>query len=260
MAKRGILQRLRVAALTAVLLAVALNTWLARIYATDWEQPLRVVIYPINGDGSAATGRYLATLAPDQLAPIEGFFGRQIARYGHRIREPVDIKLAPPLAESPPELPPDRHPLKVMLWSLQLRYWAWRVDNYQGPTPEVQLFVRYYDPARYKRLDHSVGLEKGMIGVIKAYADPGLAPRNNVVISHELLHTLGATDKYDPRSNLPRAPQGYAEPHKRPLYPQRKAEIMGGRIPLTPARARMPRGLHETVVGPETAREIDWIT
>ena len=31
---------------------------------------------------------------------------------------------------------------------------------------------------------------------------------NNVVIAHELLHTVGATDKYDPVTDAPRIPDG----------------------------------------------------
>ena len=49
---------------------------------------------------------------------------------------------------------------------------------------------------------------------------------NNVVIAHELLHTFGATDKYDPADNMPRHPDGFAEPDARPLFPQRLAEII----------------------------------
>jgi hypothetical protein len=80
-----------------------------------------------------------------------------------------------------------------------------------------------------------------------------------VVIAHELLHVFGATDKYDPATNQPLVPQGLANPQARPLYPQRKAEIMGGRIALSPTEARMPSSLRASLVGPETAREIGWM-
>ena len=43
---------------------------------------------------------------------------------------------------------------------------------------------------------------------------------NDMVIAHELLHTLGATDKYDPVNNAPRFPDGYGDPQQMPLYPQ----------------------------------------
>jgi hypothetical protein len=71
------------------------------------------------------------------------------------------------------------------------------------------------------------------------------------------MHTLGATDKYA-ANNMPDYPAGYAEPYREPLFPQTAAEIMGGRIPLSPTRARMPESLDEVVVGVQTAAEIHW--
>jgi hypothetical protein len=79
------------------------------------------------------------------------------------------------------------------------------------------------------------------------------------VISHELLHTLGATDKYDLINNQPLYPQGYAEPDKEPRYPQELAELMAGRTPLSPSHAEQPESLHDVVIGALTAREINWI-
>jgi len=81
---------------------------------------------------------------------------------------------------------------------------------------------------------------------------------NAVVIAHELLHTLGATDKYAPDSNLPRFPDGYAEPQRSPRHPQTFAEIMGGRIPIDESRADIPDSLGLTLIGPVTAAEIGW--
>src|SRR5262249_43264658 len=109
------------------------------------------------------------------------------------------------------------------------------------------------------RLAHSIGLQKGLLGVVNAFASAAMDAENNVVITHELLHTFGATDKYDPASNRPLFPEGYAQPTARPLYPQRKAEIMAGRIPINPEQAEAPRGLDEVVIGGRTAQEINWL-
>jgi hypothetical protein len=82
---------------------------------------------------------------------------------------------------------------------------------------------------------------------------------NNIVITHEMLHTLGATDKYDPSSGAPLFPNGFADPTRNPLYPQEKAEIMAGRRALSTQDAQMPANLGAVVVGPATAAEIRWI-
>jgi hypothetical protein len=100
-------------------------------------------------------------------------------------------------------------------------------------------------------------MQKGMVGVVNAYAGRGHTSTNNVIMAHELLHTLGATDKYDPASGLPVYPAGYGEPEREPLYPQRYAEIMGGRIALSPSDATIPESLRHAVIGPETAHEIN---
>ena len=56
-----------------------------------------------------------------------------------------------------------------------------------------------------------------------------------MVIAHELLHTVGATDKYDPAANESSPPEGYAEPDKIPFFPQTFVGLMAGRIPLSAA-------------------------
>ena len=95
-----------------------------------------------------------------------------------------------------------------------------------------------------------------MVGVVNAYASRRRTGSNNVIIAHEFLHTLGATDKYDPADGQPIAPDGLAEPDRRPLYPQRLAEIMGGRTALAENDAVIPKGLRFAVIGPLTASEI----
>ncbi len=77
-----------------------------------------------------------------------------------------------------------------------------------------------------------------------------------MVIAHELLHTFGASDKYDLATLQPIYPAGYAEPALRPRLPQSKAEIMGGRTPVDELNAEIPASLADTVIGAETAQEI----
>jgi hypothetical protein len=251
-------KRLRIALLSGILLLVALNTWCTRQDITAWKHPLRVVIYPINADSSPVTARYIGELRAESFDAIEDFFRREIVRYGHDLSDPVEIDLAPPLQTTPPELPRDRGILQSVLWSLRLRYWAWTADAYAGPAPQIRLFVQYYDPQRFPHLPHSVGLSKGALALIKAFASAMMTPQNNVIIAHEMLHTLGATDKYDLRTNQPLYPQGYADPAREPRYPQDRAEIMAGRIPLSPTRAETPASLLGAMVGADTAREIGW--
>ena len=122
--------------------------------------------------------------------------------------------------------------------------------------PDVRIFVRYHRPDIAVRLENSVGLQKGMVGIVNGYASRRHRGVNNVVIAHEFLHTLGATDKYSPADGQPIAPDGLAEPDRTPLYPQRRAEIMGGRIALSEDDSTIPSSLKYAVIGPLTASEI----
>jgi hypothetical protein len=106
---------------------------------------------------------------------------------------------------------------------------------------------------------HSLGLQKGLLGVVYAFADRDMTGSNNIVIAHEFLHTVGATDKYDPGDDRPSFPDGYADPDQQPLFPQEHTEVMAGRRMLSGQEWEMPTGLGQVVIGPQTATEINWV-
>ena len=247
---------IRVAILLFILFMVAMGTWLSQVRSTDWNNSLWVKIYPINGDGSPVSADYISSLNVETFAGIEEFVAREVERYGHGINRPVRIELGSPIHEQPPSVDA-RSGLDVALWSMRMRWWVWRItDDQDHIDPDVRMFVRYYSPDSTLRLDDSVGVQKGMYGVVNAYASRMLRGRNNVVIAHEFLHTLGATDKYDLATGQPFVPIGIAEPDRSPLYPQVQAEIMGGRIALAKDDAVIPKNLEYAIIGPVTASEI----
>lgn len=251
-------RKLRIAVLLFILATVAQMTWLERKRVVDWAHPLRVVIYPILADDTPAANAYLEALDGQHFAQIDAWFARESARHGLALSRPIEIALGPRVGTLPPDMPRQPGMLSAVAWSLRMRFWAWRNDDYPGPRPNVRLFLVYHDPARSPRVGHSTGLAKGMIGVVRIFAARSQSRMNDVVIAHELLHTFGATDKYDFATNMPRFPEGYAQPEANPRLPQRLAEIMGGRIPRTPFEALMPDSLDDTIVGEVTAREIRW--
>ena len=248
---------IRIGILLLILFFVSVSTWLTQARSTDWNNSLWVKIYPINGDGSKKAAEYIRDLELDDFAAIETFIARETGRFGHSITRPVRMELGEEVPEQPPTM--DRSPstLGVMLWSLKMRWWASDVaESQDNPAPDVRIFVRYHTPGSEVVLENSVGLQKGMVGIVNAYASRRHAGANNVIIAHEFLHTLGATDKYDPATGLPAFPLGYAEPDRQPRYPQRYAEIMGGRIPLAQDDAVIPKSLRFALIGDLTAKEI----
>jgi hypothetical protein len=252
-------RQLRIAVLLLVLLFVGLNTYFDRVYSTDWDIPLRIGVYPINADASPAATRYIAALSPQDFTPLENFFDAEGRTYGMTMDRPVRFFLGKPIAELPPKLVARPSLPSAVLWSLRTRYWAWRApEELPGAQPDVRLFVLYHDPAQHEVLPHSVGLQKGLYGIVNAFADRRADGMNQTVCAHELLHTLGATDKYHRHDSLPQHPHGFAEPNRQPLYPQAFAELMAGRIPRSSTEADIPTSLDQVLIGPLTAIEIGW--
>ena len=248
---------IRISILLLILTFVALSTFLSQSRSTDWNNSLWVKIYPINADGSEATSRYIDSLEANTFDDIETFVAREATRYGKSLSQPVRMELGQPISEQPPALDGARGVLDVMLWSLKMRWWVGGVTNDQDDIePDVSIFVRYHQADDVFVLENSVGVQKGMFGIVNAYTGRRHKGRNNVIIAHEFFHTLGASDKYELGTGQPNAPDGLAEPDRSPLFPQRFAEIMGGRIALAPNDAVIPQSLKFAVIGPLTATEI----
>ena len=250
---------IRIFILLLVLAGVVLGTWRAKTRSVEWKYALPVNVYLINGDGSDVVAEYLRGLKLADFKPIEAFMKEEAARYGRTSKASVDVRLGGQIASTPPEPPRAGNPFQIILWSLQMRWWSYRHADTLGANPQVKLFLLYFDPARTGTLGHSTGLQKGLLGRVNLFASREMDKQNNVVIAHEFLHTLGATDKYDLASNQPIYPDGYAIPNQTPLLPQRYAEIMAGRTPITENKAEIPAGLSDTVIGEKTAREINWM-
>ena len=250
----------RISILLFVLFFVAVSTWLTQARSTDWNNSLWVKVYPINADASADAAKYIDRLKVGDFAGIESFLERETGKYENSVARPVRIELGQRITTQPPDLGDNPNALSVMLWSLKMRWWASRVtDDQDRIDPDVRIFVRYHKPRATVMLENSVGLQKGMVGIVNGFASRQYRGANNVIIAHEFLHTLGATDKYRPADGQPNVPDGLAEPDREPLYPQRYAEIMGGRVALAENDAVIPKSLKYAVIGPLTAREINLI-
>ncbi|WP_343635575.1 hypothetical protein [Roseateles sp.] len=249
---------IRILVLLGILITVAGSTLLSRWQAQSWKRPQVVTLYPINAAGDAATAAYLERLDDAAFAQLAPYFQEQAGRYGLPLSEPIRIVLGRRVLAAPPPAPRDGGPLAAISWSLRMRWWAWRETPPSSPVPDVKLFLIYHPPDFAGALPHSIGLEKGRLGMVHLFASRAQQAQNEVVIAHEALHTFGATDKYDPATLAPVFPDGYAEPDREPRHPQAAAELMAGRIPVRDGALRIPAGLGETVIGPRTAAEIGW--
>jgi hypothetical protein len=256
-----VLKRLRIAALLYLLLIVAAIELLSSRRATDWNSPLWVDVYAVAGDSSDGTDIHVGNLRESEFVDAESFFTREARRYGVALEQPFKIRVVGRHAAPLPQLDADAGPLDVILWSLRMRWLAARLRwQAEEPTGDILVFAVFHAPTTGLALDRSTALHKGFIAVANLFASREAHATNQIVLAHELLHTLRATDKYSLATNLPAYPAGYAAPEARPLLPQSQAELMAGRIPLDEQRADMPSGLREVVIGATTAHEIGWPT
>lgn len=245
---------LRILILLVVLFAVAAMALGERLWVRDWRRPLAVAIHPVAMDAASAV--FIAHLAPGDYHEIGEFLTAEARRWKKPSMPVPQLTLHAPVREPPP-LEPPRGALGTIAYTLRLRWYAFRHTPFRDSLGTIRLFVLYHEPRNNHALPHSLGLAKGLLGVVHVFAAEAQQAQNNVVIAHELLHTLGATDKYDP-DGQPLYPVGFADFTVEPRYPQTRAEIMAGRIPLAPGKAEIPKGLADTVIGYATAAEIGW--
>jgi hypothetical protein len=251
---------IRIAFLLLVLAAAAWSNWYDRLSTTDWDETLYVGVFPIDEAANSVAQDYITGLSVDRFVEIEAFLNQEARDYGVGISRPVSVELYPPVLERPPERAASSNVFQNMWWSLKLRLYARRASRASGkPTPQIRIFVIYHDPTFSQSVPHSVGMQKGLVGVVHAFASDRMTRTNNVVIAHEILHTLGASDKYDPATLAPLYPIGYAEPDKSPRHPQPFTEIMAGRHAVDDHTFKMPDSLDEVVAGEATALEVRWI-
>jgi hypothetical protein len=253
-----VLKRLRIAVLLYVLVFVAAAQFFAMRSATNWDAPLWVDIYTVAGDERPDTRRFIGGLSATEFSAAEEFFAREAVRYGVALERPFKLRIVGEYDGELPKLAADSGPMQVLLWSLRMRWLATRLRWRAGPSGDIVLFAVFHEPTQGVALDRSTALDKGLIAVAHLFADREARATNEIVLAHELLHTLRATDKYSLATNVPSYPDGYAAPEARPLLPQTKAELMAGRIALDERHAEMPRDFDEVVIGAATAREIGW--
>jgi hypothetical protein len=225
----------------------------------DWKDNFYVAVYPVNADASVEVGAYIKTLTRDDFESMAEYFAEEGARYSLGIRRPVEVQLGDIVSKIPPAPPTNGSLFSTIVWSLKFRLFAWNNSPKVPVKPDIRLYLLYHNPATHPALSHSTALNKGRIGRVNLFGDNSYAKQNLVILAHELLHTLTATDKYDLETTLPAYPDGFADPEKSPRYPQDFAELMGGRVPMSETKAEIPNSLAQTLIGDRTAREIGWL-
>lgn len=253
----SVFKLMRVVFLLSILFVILASTWMTEKQMAAWERPILVTVYPIVADDEDATRRFVKDIDADDFRAVNRFFGRASQPYGFTVTPAFRFQVAPLSAETPPPVPQQFNTAAIAWWSLKMRWWAWMRELQDGLiAPDIQMFVLFHSLNGNNEVGISVGMRKGRYGIVKAYARESLQAQNLVVFTHEMLHVLGATDKYVLSTGEPNFPHGFADPEQRPLFPQDSAEIMGGRIPVNSFSSAMPDSLEQCRIGRLTAEEI----
>jgi hypothetical protein len=205
--------------------------------------------------------RRTLSLLTSRSFELEHRLAREYARHTGRDFTPIELVVRGPVRAS--ELPPSVSGDGTLdLLTQSLRLWRWTSALDSDAHVELGYDSRIYlvlKPARGEGLAGVEGESEygGRVGVAKADIRGDTIDFALFVTAHELLHTLGATDKYDVAGRAV-FPQGFAQPARAPLFPQPGAEVMARSVPNGPGSERPPETLDELFVGETTAREIGW--
>ncbi|MDX2055723.1 MAG: hypothetical protein SFV15_25195 [Polyangiaceae bacterium] len=263
LARSGWFLKVRVGVLLLVLASVsAWGVWDAHVRKarTAWRRPLQVAFVLVQ-QGAVPEPAVQALKA--RIATLESHLANEMRRYRSEPSVPFRISVFGP-APAPAKLPdPEQQDVFDLL---RFNYDLWRFAY--GVDAALDIESSRFDSRVYLILREAANRDRnfvegfsqsgGRLGVVSVELDTSMVDFGLFVATHELLHTLGASDKYT-ADGVAMVPQGLAEPWKVPLYPQRYAEVMARHVPLSSTEDVPPGSLDELAIGLYTAQEIGWL-
>ncbi len=255
----------RVTLLSAILLGVLAYAWIdyeQRHSRNLWREPLTVGMVVLDLGKGGVDEDVLASLAARASALGERLSG-EFARY--RDAEQPMIRVLPYGPVYVKRRPPE--PQGEGLWeALRYSYELWRYTSQVDeaahvPTrmlgSRIYVFAEPVTDAKRKQVE-GYSQDGGRIGIARVQLDDSTVDLGLFVVAHELMHTLGASDRYDEFGRT-QVPEGLGNPEQRPLYPQLTADVMARNRVLAPGTEVPPETLEELSVGTQTATEIGWL-
>lgn len=254
---REILEKFRVSILIFVF-----SFFLTNMYFDlnpKWDKPVYIVLHPANPSHSEKVNSYINGLKQSQFDEISNYMSHYATQfYG----KPVSINyvLATTMDKAPQDVTEEQasSPLGVLMWTLKFRLYSFFNIKMADIGADGVIYLNYAHDDN-ETLNRSTALQRGRVALLNVHSNPDDDRQTNMIIAHESLHLFGAQDRYDLGWGSPIYPEGYADPDQKPLYPQKRAEIMGGYIPLNERDFLVPDNLDSVIILKQTAKEVGWI-
>lgn len=242
-----------------VLLLFGARDYAGRQARLEWARPLDVALVLVSEEKlDLATVRKFR----ERSTYLEQQIGREFSRYRSGAAPPIRFFIFGPVEGPTAPQPSGRSAFMDQLVEsvARIRY-AWELDR-SANVPLFGFDSRIYIAAHSTHQGLTQFIEGfseqgGRRGFVDVELDLTMVDFALFVTTHELFHTLGASDKYDEQGRT-LFPAGLVHPKQRPLFPQVQADVMAHGRPIRPDADEPPTTLDELGVGPETARELRW--
>lgn len=255
-AARSVFVKMRISILILIFSFFGANTYFD-LYP-KWEKPVYIVLHPANPSQSEKVSKYIKTLKQSQFDEISIYMSDYASRYyGKRVS--INYVLANTMDKAPNDVTEEQAStiLGVLTWTLKFRFYAIFNLKKEDVGADGVIYLNYAHDD-HATLNRSTALQRGRVALVNVHANPKDDRQTNMIIAHESLHLFGAQDRYDPYYGSPIFPEGYADPKQIPLYPQKRAEIMGGYIPMNERDFLVPDNLDTVIILQQTAKEVGW--
>jgi hypothetical protein len=192
---------------------------------------------------------------------LEVQLAHELGRYRPGAPAPFAFRVVGPTRGTPPPPRLDADGISDLVQhSYDVKRWVGTIhdslhDDLASYDSRIYVFIR---PAASEGTQWTEGESEdgGRIGVVSTELERDGTALSMFAIAHELFHTLGASDKYDPQGRAA-FPGGYVDPEHR--YPQQFAELMARGRPISESKETPIDSVAELAIGAETAREIKWL-
>ncbi len=227
---------------------------------TSWDRALNVALVLVQ-EGPVSPEAIQGV--NDRLLALEQQLSSEMHRYRTAPATAVHIFLRGPVpAPAPFPVLRSSDVLDLIRFNYELWRFSHAVDALANVRPSsfdsrVYLVVREPASAGHQFVE-GLSQSGGRIGAVSVEFDKDMVDFTLFVAVHELLHTLGASDKYTPQGAV-MVPDGLGEPTLEPRYPQHYAEVMARHVALTATADAPPDSLDQLRIGEATAREIGWL-